>query len=71
MLRPDIAARNTQYVLYLTPNADAEKLLSPDLQALYKEGFAPDDETYKRLEWIVRNEKTAAFTNLWTAVRGQ
>lgn len=71
LLRPDVAAKNTQYVLYLSPNADAEPLLSPELQALYREGFAPSDETYKRLEWIVRNEKTTVFTDIWTAVLGR
>ena len=71
LMRPDIAARNTEYIGYLTPNAEAEKQLSPETQALYKEGFAPDEETYKRLEWAVRDEKTTAFTDLWTAVKGE
>jgi spermidine/putrescine transport system substrate-binding protein len=71
LMRPDIAARNTEYIGYLTPNAAAEEQLSPETQALYKEGFAPDEETYKRLEWAVRDEKTAAFTDLWTAVKGE
>lgn len=71
MLRPDVAAKNTEYILYLTPNAEGEKLLSADLQALYKEGFGPSEETYKRLEWIVRDEKTTVFTDLWTAVKGE
>jgi len=25
----------------------------------------------KRLEWAIRNEQTAAFTDLWTAVKGE
>jgi spermidine/putrescine transport system substrate-binding protein len=71
LLRPDIAARNAEYVGYLTPNKDAEPMLSPETQALYKEGFAPDEATYKRLEWAVRNETTKAFDELWTAVKGE
>jgi spermidine/putrescine transport system substrate-binding protein len=69
--RPDIAAKNTSYLLGITPNAEAEKLLPAEMQELYKEGFAPDAEMLKRLEWIVRNDATAAFTDLWTAVKGE
>ena len=71
MMRPDVAATNEQYILGITPNAEAEKLLPADLQALFKEGFAPDEETLKRLEWIERNDATAAFDDLWTAVKGE
>ena len=71
LLRGDVSAKNTEWVGYLTPNVDAEKQLSPEIQALYKEGFAPDDEMYKRLEWAVRNDKTTAFSDLWTALKGQ
>jgi spermidine/putrescine transport system substrate-binding protein len=70
--RPDVAAKNEEYVQYLTPNKDAEPLLSTELQEVFKEGFAPDDETYKRLEWIERNsEQGTAFSDLWTAVKGE
>ncbi len=71
MLRPDIAARNAEYVGYLTPNKDGEQLLPQDVIALYKEGFAPNEEVLKRLEWAVRNEQTVAFTDVWTAVKGE
>jgi spermidine/putrescine transport system substrate-binding protein len=71
MLRPDIAARNAEWSGYLTPNAQAEPLLSSEIQELYKEGFAPDEEMYKRVEWAVRNDKTAAFDELWTALKGE
>jgi len=71
LMRPEIAARNAEWAGYLTPNAEAEKLLSPETQALYKEGFAPDAETYKRLEWAIRNDKTPAIDELWTAVKGE
>lgn len=71
LMKPEVSVKNTLFNLGVTPNIDAEKLLPANIQALYKEGFAPDDETLKRLEWIVRNDKTVAFTDLWTAVKGQ
>ena len=71
LMRPEVAAKNTAFNLGITPNTDAEKLLDPKIQELYKEGFAPDAETFKHLEWIVKNDKTAAFTDLWTAVKGE
>jgi spermidine/putrescine transport system substrate-binding protein len=71
LLRPEIAARNTDWVGYLTPNAGAVDLLSDEIKALYAEGFAPSEETLERLEWIERNEETEAFTDLWTVVKGE
>ncbi len=71
MMRPDVAAKNTMFNLGVTPNVEAEKLLDPKLQELYKEGFAPTADDMKRLEWIVRNDQTVAFTDLWTAVKGE
>ncbi len=71
LMRPDIAARNAEYIGYLSPNAEGIKLLPQEIIDLYNEGFAPDDEVIKRLEWAVRNEQTAAFTDLWTAVKGE
>ncbi len=71
LMRPDIAARNAEYIGYLSPNVEGIKLLPQEIIDLYNEGFAPDDEVIKRLEWAVRNEQTAAFTDLWTAVKGE
>ncbi len=71
LMRPEIAARNTEWVGYLTPNAEAVDLLSEELTTLYAEGFAPSEETLERLEWIERNAATAAFTDLWTVVKGE
>jgi spermidine/putrescine transport system substrate-binding protein len=68
LMQPEVAAKNTKFNLGVTPNADAEKLLPAELQALYKEGFAPDAEVIKRAEWIERNDKTAVFDDLWTAI---
>jgi spermidine/putrescine transport system substrate-binding protein len=72
MLRPEIAARNADYVLYLTPNKDAEALLAQETKDIYAAGFKPDAETMKRLQWLERNEQTdTAFSDLWTQVNGQ
>ena len=58
-------------VLGVTPNAAAEEFLSDDLKNAYKAGYAPNDAMMPRLEWIVRNDQTSAFTDLWTAVKGE
>ena len=71
LLDPAVAAQNAGWTGFLTPNRDALPLLPEDLQVLYAEGFAPDDEVRQRLEWAIRNEQTAVFTDLWTAVKGQ
>lgn len=71
LTRPDIAARNTEYIGYITPVKDAIPLLSQEVRDLYAAGFAPNAELMQRLEWIIRDEKTAAFTDLWTAVKGE
>jgi spermidine/putrescine transport system substrate-binding protein len=71
LMRPDIAVKNTEFLLGITPNAEAEKMLPDNMRALYGEGFAPDAETLKRTEWIERNDATAAFTDVWTAVKGE
>lgn len=71
LMRPDIAARNAEYIGYLSPNVEAIKLLPQEIIDLYNEGFAPNEEVLKRLEWMVRNEQTSAFTSLWTAVKGE
>jgi spermidine/putrescine transport system substrate-binding protein len=71
LMRPDVAAKNTIFNLGITPNKDAEALLPENIKQLFTEGFAPDANVLKRTEWIVRNDKTSVFTDLWTAVRGQ
>ncbi|NTU81900.1 MAG: spermidine/putrescine ABC transporter substrate-binding protein [Chloroflexales bacterium] len=71
MLRPDIAARNAEYVGYPTPNKAAREQVSEEMVALYAEGFAPDENTYDRLEWIERNAGAEVFSELWAQVKGQ
>jgi spermidine/putrescine transport system substrate-binding protein len=71
MMRPEVAARNAEYIGYVTPNKDAVPLLSQEARDLYAAGFAPDAEMLERLEWIERTEETVAFTDLWTVVKGE
>jgi spermidine/putrescine transport system substrate-binding protein len=71
LLDPTVAAANTTYIGYLTPNKDAIPLLEPAISALYAEGFSPSPEVMERLEWAVRNESTVVFTDVWTAVKGE
>ena len=71
MMRPDVSAKNSAYILGVTPNSAAESLLPTPLRDSYTQGFAPTDEMMKRLQWIERNDATAAFTDLWTAVKGE
>mgnify|MGYP005838303575 CR=1 FL=1 len=72
LLRPEVAAQNTDWVLYLTPNAAAHDLLSEDTLALYEAGLEPDEETMMRLQWIERNAQTdELFSDLWTRVTAQ
>jgi spermidine/putrescine transport system substrate-binding protein len=71
LMRPEIAAQNAEYVGYLTPNVEAVPLLSQETRDLYAEGFAPDEEVRQRLEWAQRVTGSSAFTDLWTAVKGE
>jgi spermidine/putrescine transport system substrate-binding protein len=71
LLRPDVAAQNAEYVGYLTPNQGAREQLSEELQALYAEGFAPDEATYERLEWIERTDGSVVFSDVWAEVKGE
>ena len=71
LMRPENAAQNTEYIGYLTPNKDAVPLLSQEVKDLYAEGFAPDETVRKRLEWAQRVQGNTAFTDLWTAVKGE
>jgi spermidine/putrescine transport system substrate-binding protein len=71
LMRPEIAARNAEYIGYLLPNKDGVALLPQSIKDLYAAGFAPNPEMMKRLEWAVRNEKTDAFNDLWTVVKGE
>ncbi|MDO4432440.1 MAG: ABC transporter substrate-binding protein [Aerococcaceae bacterium] len=48
LLRPDIAARNAEYIGYATPNQKAFELLDPEITS--DEAFYPSDELISHLE---------------------
>ena len=48
MLRPEIAAKNAQYVGYATPNKDALALLPEDITS--DESFYPSEEAMEKME---------------------
>ncbi|NJM05451.1 spermidine/putrescine ABC transporter substrate-binding protein [Candidatus Gracilibacteria bacterium] len=68
LMRPEVAAKNADYVLYLTPNQAARALLSAETQAVL-EVIEPSAEERERLQWIERTgESDTAFSQLWTEV---
>ncbi|NJL33002.1 MAG: spermidine/putrescine ABC transporter substrate-binding protein [Chloroflexaceae bacterium] len=72
LMRPDVAARNTDYVLYLTPNTAVRDLLAEATIAVFEAGVEPTEEQMQRLQWIERNEQTdTLYTDLWTRVISQ
>ncbi|MBD3948761.1 ABC transporter substrate-binding protein [Tuanshanicoccus lijuaniae] len=48
LMRPDIAAKNAEYIGYATPNKDAIPLLDPEITE--DKAFYPSEETMKHLE---------------------
>ncbi len=54
LMRPDIAARNADWVLYFTPNLAAYPILAEETLHLYNL-LLPDSATMDRLEWTDRS----------------
>lgn len=69
MLRPDVAAANTNYVYFANGNLPARKLVDPEI--LSNTGIYPDDSTMQRLSSATTwNDSTQRFvTRAWTRVR--
>lgn len=69
MLRPDVAAANTNSVSYASGNLPAKKLVKPEI--LGNPGIYPDDATMARLSTNTAwDDKTQRFvTRAWTRVR--
>ena len=69
MMRPEVAAANTNFVSYASGNAAARKFVKPEILA--NPGIYPDEATMQRLAintaWDDRTQRYV--TRLWTRVR--
>ncbi len=70
MMRADIAAKNTEYVGYSTPNIEGYKLLDPDLQ-MDKVAY-PDMADLKQAEVFADpGDFLEVFNRVWTEIKAQ
>ncbi len=69
MLRPAVAARNTDFVAYATGNLPARALVKPEIRN--NPGVYPDEATFKRLFTNTAFDERAqrVVTRLWTRVK--
>ncbi|NEW62844.1 extracellular solute-binding protein [Granulicatella sp. zg-ZJ] len=69
LLRPDIAARNAEYIGYATPNKDAKELIDPEITS--NKSFYPDDDLISRLEAYkgLSREKNNQFNDLFLEIK--
>lgn len=69
MMRPDVAAANSNFISYASGNADARKLVKPEL--LNDPNVYPDAATMARLFTTTTPDERSqrAMTRLWTRVR--
>ena len=69
MMRPEVAAANTNFVQYASGNLAAKPLIRPEI--LNNPGIYPDEATFKRLftntAYDERSQRT--ITRLWTRVK--
>ncbi|HZG66374.1 MAG TPA: spermidine/putrescine ABC transporter substrate-binding protein, partial [Herpetosiphonaceae bacterium] len=71
LLDAKAGAKNTDYILYGTPNVEAAKLIAPETKAVFDAGFGPPgSELIKRLQWIKRSEgDNTIFSDVWTRIK--
>ena len=69
MLRPEVAAANTNFVAYASGNIAAKSLVKPEI--LNNPGTYPDEATFKRLFTNTAYDERAqrTVTRLWTRVK--
>jgi spermidine/putrescine-binding protein len=66
--RPDIAAQNTNWVWYASPNAAAEDGILEEI--LTYPAIYPDEETFERLEFLGDvGEATEVYSRMWTEIK--
>ncbi len=65
--RPEIAAMNTNYVWYASPNAAAEEFIDPEI--LGYEAVYPSEEVFAKLQWLENvGEATELYSRIWTEI---
>ena len=69
MMRPEVAAANTNFVAYASGNAAAKAHVRPEI--LNDPGVYPDEATFKRLFTNTAYDERAqrTVTRLWTRVK--
>lgn len=68
LLRPDIAARNSNYTWYASPNAAAVEFIDPEI--LEEPAIYPPPDVMERLEWIEDvGEAAPLYERIWTEVK--
>jgi spermidine/putrescine-binding protein len=66
--RPDIAAQNTNWVWYASPNAAAEDGIDPEI--LSYPAIYPDEETFTRLQYLGNvGDATEIYSRMWTEIK--
>ena len=67
MNRPDIAAQNTNWVWFGSPNKSAESMINPEI--LSYPAIYPPPEVFDKLEWFVNvGDATELYSRLWTEI---
>lgn len=65
--RPEIAAMNTDFVWYASPNAAAEEFIDPEI--LEYEAVYPTEEVFNRLQWLENvGDATELYSRIWTEI---
>ncbi len=66
--RADVAAQNTNWVWYASPNAAAEAGIDPEI--LNYPAIYPDDETFARLQYLgTVGDATEIYSRMWTEIK--
>jgi spermidine/putrescine transport system substrate-binding protein len=68
--RPEIAAMNTNFVWYASPNKAAEAEIDPEI--LGYEAVYPSAETFAKLHWLENlGDATEIYSRIWTEISSQ
>jgi len=68
--RPDIAAQNTNWVWYASPNAAAEDGIDPEI--LGYEAIYPNEDTFSRLQYLGNpGDAVEIYSRMWTEIKSE